>query len=71
MNETPPSEHELRVKRVMRMASVVGLALGFAIALSPIVWYIRIPVSFVPLLAVTPLVRAWGRRQERDQRRAP
>jgi hypothetical protein len=63
MNETPPSEHDLRVKRVLRIASVAALAIGFLIALTPIVWYVRVPVSFVPLLAVTPLVRAWGRRQ--------
>jgi hypothetical protein len=68
MNAPPPSEHDLRVKRVLRLASVVALALGILIAITPIPWYVRIPVSFVPLLAVTPLVRAWGRRQERGER---
>jgi hypothetical protein len=64
MNATPPSEHDLRVKRAYRLASVAALAVGFLIALTPIVWYVRVPVSFLPLLIVAPLVRAWGRRQD-------
>jgi P2-related tail formation protein len=60
----PPEESELRVKRTIKLAAVVAFAAGIAIALTPIVWYIRIPVSFVPLLAVTPLVKAWYRRRE-------
>jgi hypothetical protein len=65
VDETPPTEHELRVKKVYRLASIIALTCGFVIALQPILWYVRVPLSFVPLLAVTPLVRAWGRRQQR------
>jgi hypothetical protein len=66
MNAPPPEESERRLKRAIKLAAVVAFAAGILIALSPIAWYIRIPVSFVPLLAVTPLVKAWYRRRLRD-----
>jgi len=63
MSEPPPDESQVRLKRAIKLASVFAFAAGILIALSPITWYIRIPVSFVPLLAVTPLVKAWHRRR--------
>ena len=51
------------VAGAIKLASVFAFAAGILIALSPIPWYIRIPVSFLPLLAVTPLVKAWHRRR--------
>jgi apolipoprotein N-acyltransferase len=63
VNAPPPDESERQLKRAIKLASVVAFAAGVLIALSPIPWYIRIPVSFMPLLAVTPLVKAWHRRR--------
>jgi apolipoprotein N-acyltransferase len=66
MSAPPPDEDKLKLKRAIKWASVFAFAAGILIALSPLPWYIRIPVSFVPLLAVTPLVKAWHRRRPRD-----
>jgi apolipoprotein N-acyltransferase len=63
VSEREADEAKLRVKRTIKYASVFAFAAGILIALTPLPWFIRIPLSFVPLLAVTPLVKAWYRRR--------
>ena len=64
MNATPPEgDDRALLKKAIKLAAVVAFAAGILIALSPLPGYIRIPVSFLPLLAVTPLVKAWHRRR--------
>jgi hypothetical protein len=63
VDETPPAVPDALLKRAMRFASCTALGLGVLIWFTPLPGYIRVPLSFVPLLAVTPVVRAWHRRR--------
>jgi hypothetical protein len=63
VNSTPPDEDDLGLKKAIKLAAIVAFTAGILIAVSPLPGYIRIPVSFVPLLLVTPLVKTWHRRR--------
>lgn len=64
MDATPPAAPDPLLKRAMRIASCAALGLGVLIWFTPLPGYVRVPLSFVPLLAVTPLVKAWHRRRQ-------